>query len=114
MPLTTTSICWTSSTKLTQSCSTPTKSTRRILRVWSSTWGPTSVRADDKMARRRVAKSKGVAVPDLSVFWQDQIRTLGRKVFFVDTGGILKTLEDDPNTIEFFTSIVGVRLLTST
>lgn len=55
-----------------------------------------------------------VEVPSLNDFWQGQIRSLGRRVFFVDTGGILKTLEADEAFTEFFDSLVGDQLITST
>ena len=71
------------------------------------------------MARNRTTRRQSTVPvsPALAEFWQEQIRTLGRKVYFVDTGGILKTLEaeaDDGSTMAFLNSIVGVQLLTST
>jgi predicted nucleic acid-binding protein len=54
------------------------------------------------------------AAPELADFWTEQIRTLGRNVFYIDTGGILKVLEGDDTFIEFFNSVVGQQLLTST
>ncbi|MGO9254924.1 MAG: hypothetical protein ACLQU1_01270 [Bryobacteraceae bacterium] len=47
-------------------------------------------------------------------FWQEQIKVFGRRAFFVDTGGILKMLEADEAFIDFFDSLVGDQLITST
>jgi predicted nucleic acid-binding protein len=48
------------------------------------------------------------------VYWQEQIRQLGRQVFYVDTGAILECLNPkDERFNEFFDGVVGGRLVTS-
>ncbi len=47
-------------------------------------------------------------------YWRDQIRQLGRKVFYVDTGAILECLNPkDDRFNAFFDGVVGGRLVTS-
>jgi len=68
------------------------------------------------MTRRRKKRERS-AFPegaDLTQFWEEQIRIHGRRIFFVDTGGILKALERDEAFIDFFESVVGEQLITST
>jgi predicted nucleic acid-binding protein len=55
---------------------------------------------------------KGAAERD--AYWQEQIRELGRKVFYVDTGAILECLNPkDERFNAFFDGVVGGRLVTS-
>ncbi len=68
------------------------------------------------MPRRRSNRRQAETPVDSSLndFWQEQIRVFGRRAFFVDTGGILKMLEADEAFTEFFDSLVGDQLITST
>jgi len=68
------------------------------------------------MTRRRKNREQAVAPESaaLTDFWEEQIRIHGRRLFFVDTGGILKALERDETFVDFFDSIVGEQLITST
>jgi predicted nucleic acid-binding protein len=68
------------------------------------------------MPRRRPNRQQSETPIDTSVndFWQEQIKVFGRRAFFVDTGGILKMLEADEAVIDFFDSLVGDQLITST
>ena len=68
-----------------------------------------SKRVNAKPSKRgRKARMAGDA------YWQDQIRRLGRKVFYVDTGAILECLNpEDKKFNAFFAGVVGSRLVTS-
>ncbi len=69
------------------------------------------------MSKRVKAKSskrsrKALTVAD--TYWQDQIRRLGHKVFYVDTGAILECLNPEDDRFDaFFARAVGDRLVTS-
>jgi len=55
---------------------------------------------------------KAFAVED--TYWQHQIRDLGRKVLYVDSGAVLECLNpEDERFSAFFDSVVGDRLVTS-
>lgn len=48
-------------------------------------------------------------------YWQDQLARLGRKSLFIDSGAILESFNpDDFIFSDFFESLVGERLITST
>jgi predicted nucleic acid-binding protein len=69
------------------------------------------------MARRRLtfaSRARSIRRSYLDGYWQEQIRTHGRRVFFIDTGGILKLLEGDQAFGDFFDSVVGDQIVTST
>ena len=47
-------------------------------------------------------------------YWQEQIRHLGRRVLYVDSGAVLECLNpEDERFSAFFNSVVGDRLVTS-
>jgi hypothetical protein len=69
------------------------------------------------MTRRRASlafRPRSIRRSSLDGYWQEQIRTHGRRVFFIDTGGILKLLERDQLFGDFFESVVGDQIVTST
>ncbi|HUT61279.1 MAG TPA: PIN domain-containing protein [Phycisphaerae bacterium] len=66
-------------------------------------------RVNGKLLKRSRRRST-----ERDAYWQDQIRQLGRKVFYVDTGAILECLNpEDDRFNAFFEGVVGGRLVTS-
>ncbi len=68
-----------------------------------------------KAVRSREAKRPHTSAAAAGgAYWQDQIRQLGRKLFYVDTGAILACLNpEDERFSAFFDGVVGGRLVTS-
>jgi hypothetical protein len=64
-------------------------------------------------SRRRRPKKIEVS-PILAGFWEDQIRSFGRSVHFIDTQGILECWEKDSLVNEHLERSIGVTFLTST
>ena len=66
------------------------------------------------MPRKRSSRKTQPTQQPPDHFWQEQIRIYGRRVFFIDTGGILSTFERNESVIDFLDSLVGDQLITST
>jgi predicted nucleic acid-binding protein len=66
------------------------------------------------MASKRTAREQPRTWPDEQQYWKQQIETIGRGAWFLDTSAILSTMQRDDAVIQFLDSIVGDQLITST
>ena len=67
-----------------------------------------------KRVNAKPSKPSRKALKVQDTYWQDQIRHLGRKVLYVDTGAILECLNPEDELFNaFFDAVIGDRLVTS-
>lgn len=66
------------------------------------------------MARKQPRRAEAASVSPTEAYWVEARQTLGRDVFFIDTGAILKSFEENDQVYsEFFETTIGTFVTSS-